>query len=520
MTRTLHYPLPAEMTPEQVLHVVGEHLSLAKPTVATETWMYYDTFDWRLHNTDGILLTRPGRRRDTTELLWLTNGEVSRRIRLDGTMPAFARDLPASAFRDALLSITDVRCLVPVIRVERRIHTAAMLNKDAKTTARLSIVERYADEPTRRTDRHTLTPVVEVEPLRGYDAEAKKLEKTLAKRLDLEPGEDGQLSEALAACGRRSGDYTSKVVVDLTPDEPAEQASRAIHRALLTQLLRNEPGVRDDLDPEFLHDFRVATRRTRSALSQIKGVYPVAVTNRFKDEFRWLQQLTNRARDLDVLREDLRRDLELLPAGDAAELLTLDTFLAEERQKEQTVILDGLDSARWRDLVHDWRLFLDSETGEPPPDAPHAGRPMAEVAAERLKKLGARVRKDALAIQPDSPPEVLHALRIDGKKLRYLLEFFRTLLSKDATRLVKRMKTVQDALGDWHDAEQQQIALRHAADSMAQRGDIPVGTLLALGRLLARLDERWAAERKRVDDVIGTLVDAIDDDRIAKLVRR
>ena len=55
---------------------------------------------------------------------------------------------------------------------------------------------------------------------------------------------------------------------------PAEEAGRAIHRLLLDTVLRNEDGVRRDLDTEFLHDFRVATRRARCALAEMKRVFP------------------------------------------------------------------------------------------------------------------------------------------------------------------------------------------------------------------------------------------------------
>ncbi|MFC1662475.1 CHAD domain-containing protein, partial [Gemmatimonadota bacterium] len=36
----------------------------------------------------------------------------------------------------------------------------------------------------------------------------------------------------------------------------------------------NEVGMLKNLDSEFLHDFRVAVRRTRSGLTQLKGVFP------------------------------------------------------------------------------------------------------------------------------------------------------------------------------------------------------------------------------------------------------
>ena len=77
---------------------------------------------------------------------------------------------------------------------------------------------------------------------------------------------------------------------------------------------QNEAGIRADWDTEFLHDFRVAIRRTRSALSQIKGVLPVDAVEHFKDAFRELGRSTNRLRDLDVylLEEETYR--AMLPA--------------------------------------------------------------------------------------------------------------------------------------------------------------------------------------------------------------
>jgi len=68
----------------------------------------------------------------------------------------------------------------------------------------------------------------------------------------------------------------------------------------------NEVNIEKDLDTEFLHDFRVAIRRTRSALGQIKNVFPMRTTNRFKKDFAFVGELSNQLRDLDVylLKED------------------------------------------------------------------------------------------------------------------------------------------------------------------------------------------------------------------------
>ena len=59
---------------------------------------------------------------------------------------------------------------------------------------------------------------------------------------------------------------------------------------LLSAMRANEEGTLRDLDTEFLHDFRVAVRRTRSALSQIKDVLPAEIEERYRAEFGWLDR--------------------------------------------------------------------------------------------------------------------------------------------------------------------------------------------------------------------------------------
>ena len=66
-----------------------------------------------------------------------------------------------------------------------------------------------------------------------------------------------------------------------------------------------------------------------------------------------------------------------------------------------------------------------------------------------------------LEIDDDSPDEALHRLRIDAKKLRYLLEFFRALYPpKEIGAVVGALKSLQDNLGDFNDLSVQQGAMR------------------------------------------------------------
>ena len=106
--------------------------------------------------------------------------------------------------------------------------------------------------------------------------------------------------------------------------------------------------------------------------------------------------------------------------------------------------------------------------------------------------------KRGRALGDDTPAEALHDIRIRGKKLRYLLEFFRSLYPEEAIgRLVAELKRLQDNLGDFNDYQVQSRSLQKFAAEMAAEGAAPVPTQLAMGRLLAHLDAGQAAERSR-----------------------
>ena len=79
-------------------------------------------------------------------------------------------------------------------------------------------------------------------------------------------------------------------------------------------------GVIADIDTEFLHDFRVAVRRTRATLKLTGDVLPDAMADRFAPDFKWLGDLTTPTRDLDVFLlgfDEMAGDLQ---AADAADL--------------------------------------------------------------------------------------------------------------------------------------------------------------------------------------------------------
>ena len=122
---------------------------------------------------------------------------------------------------------------------------------------------------------------------------------------------------------------------------------------------------------------------------------------------------------------------------------------------------------------------------------------MEQVAAERIRNAHRRVLKKGGKIDDDSPPERLHRLRIDCKKLRYLLEFFAALYPKDDVRpLIDALKKLQDNLGDFNDlAVERDLLGRYLGRLSDEGGDAAAEGREAATRLIAGLHEKQAATR-------------------------
>ncbi len=108
------------------------------------------------------------------------------------------------------------------------------------------------------------------------------------------------LGSVLAAAGRQPGDYSGKIDVKLTPEMPARRAMQAVLLQLLNTLEADVPGTVRDTDTEFLHDLRVAVRRSRSAVRLCGDVLAAGVPEAFRGEFKWLGDVTAPSRGLDV----------------------------------------------------------------------------------------------------------------------------------------------------------------------------------------------------------------------------
>ena len=452
-----------------------------------------DTFDWRLYRAGAMLMERVGESGPVIEWLRLED-ELPQRVYGGQRLPRFAADLPEGPFRQRLAKIIGVRALLPLARLRSRTVTLQLLDGKGKTVLLASVEEHRLEGDTSGAGR-VVCHRLRLEPVRGYDKAARRVARYLADKRGLTPLDTDLFAQSLHARKRKPLDYTSKLAVRLTPQMSADAAFRQILLTLLDMLETNLNGTRAHLDPEFLHDLRVSVRRTRAALGQIRGVLPAEALAPFREGFKWLGKVTGPARDMDVYVERFDSYRDTLPDDSRDALTPFLHFLLKHQREAQDLLSKHLESRRVKTLLADWRAYL--KAGPGPGQTREARAPVRTVADDRIWRVYRKIIRRGRAIGRKSPATDLHDLRIECKKLRYLMEFFRSLYpARSVGRLIGALKSLQDNLGDFQDFEVQAHSLRHFSQQMVEEGDVPHETILAMGRLAAALDSRQHSSRK------------------------
>jgi CHAD domain-containing protein len=474
----------------------------AVPSARRRTWL--DTFDWRLYRA-GLMLQFEPARRGGRLLLSRVDGTPQAEQPVTGWPPRRpALDLPPGPVRDRIMVLISPRALLPIVRAASTISVMRLLNADGKTVARLAAehitVTAVAAGPTAAGSISVGTTAelplrLAVGTVRGYPAQARKAAGLLAEVAGVSHTSQSVFIAALTALGRHPADYTSGVDTEITATMPGSIAVARLLLRLLDTLEQNVDGVLRDIDTEFLHDLRVAVRRTRSAIKLLREVLPADLAKHYAAEFKWLGDLTTPTRDLDVHLLGFGSMTGQLVAASPADLEPFRAFLVRRRAREFRQLATALRGPRFRAITDDWRKML-LEIRDAAPRRRRREPTAAGLALRTTERAFGRVVAQGDAITQDSPPESLHDLRKRAKELRYLLEFFAPLHDPVAYRkVVGDLKSLQDCLGDFQDSQVQREEIHALADAMLAERAAPAATLLAMGEIAAKLTLSQAEAR-------------------------
>ena len=513
---SLQFEFPLNLTVEKFIAELSQEADIQKVSRQSSCNTHYDSFDWRLYSNGITCEFNQVKPASFLTLRTIKTGLVIAESQLK-KVPSFSREFDPGAVRDTLEPLLEMRALLPVCTLDYQAYHLNVINKDQKIILRL-LIEEYSQLNNR----------VQLQPVKGYDKAAEHIAELLTATLGLTAVDEPVLLKALQLQGRKPKDYSSKLNINLDPEMRADIAGKYIYSHLLKAIKANEPGTIANTDSEFLHDFRVAVRRTRAGLSQIKGILPANINAYYADFFSWLGQVTGPTRDLDVYLLNFERydcmaaaapgslaafppSMEVRSGGRAMhgaiagksslpdsireDLNPLYDFLLAKQHKAQKELAKRLQSEKYLSTLSEWEQYLKEPSYKHPLEQ-NAKLTIKELADRRIWKIFTRVLQEGDAITGASPAEALHDLRKSCKKLRYLMEFFQSLYPEQQIKqLIKNLKELQEVLGDFQDYAVQEQTLKLFSEEMMAL-NTPVNTFLAMGVLIQDLDAHRCRARK------------------------
>jgi len=385
--------------------------------------------------------------------------------------------------------VSPLRSLMVVSKGVCKQLTVSLLDNEQKTQSRVHL---YTFTSSTIPSVFTLASLVY---LRGYLSAHKSLSQKLDDMGFQSMNNPSIIYEKLIA---DYGIYEPKPKITIGYNATAYDTANAIIRAYLKVAKANKFGVIADIDSEFLHDYRVSLRKIRSVVSLFKGVYSQNQRITLKILFSDLMAPTGRLRDLDVYL--LERDIyfKLLPTSlhEGLEYM-FKLFEAERNDQHKALIKHFKSSSLKKQMCTIERLFFED-------NSPKVGASSAIIASKYatslIWKCYQKVCTIARCIDENTPDEEVHELRIQCKKLRYLIEFFRTLFDKkDITIIIKSLKVLQDTLGLFNDYSVQQESLKEFIDAQALDGTKQnIAIAQSVGALITVLHQRQLIERDKV----------------------
>jgi inorganic triphosphatase YgiF len=227
------------------------------------------------------------------------------------------------------------------------------------------------------------------------------------------------------------------------PDRTHQEVARRIVRHGVHQVLANAKGAAVGEDLEYVHQARVALRRTRSALRLLEVARmaddPIA------RDLRWMADCFGAVRDWDVLLTQMLPLLRKATAdGQEAQWAKLMERAQLRRQRQRQRLRATLASARFAQAA----LHLLRWAEEP------AAWTLTDL-MERAQRAIERGHQRLTAARPDLAklsPQGRHRLRILAKRQRYALELLAPLLARGPPeRTLKLLSRLQQLLGEIND---------------------------------------------------------------------
>jgi CHAD domain-containing protein len=222
---------------------------------------------------------------------------------------------------------------------------------------------------------------------------------------------------------------------------------------------------------------------------------------------RWLAAVLGEVRDLDVHLDGLPDYRSHVEAYEQSILDRYQDHLLTLRTEAHRDLVGALDDAAFVALIKDFRALLAAVAADE-----GSSVTLEEVTGEIVRDDLPRFREHGRSVDTQSSDKALHRLRIDGKRLRYQLEFLSGAYGAPLANAIRTLKRLQSHLGGVQDAHVARMRLGdyrrgYASGTWAPR---TFKRLVRLekrrGRQLRRrVADDWAAFESAAEDLVKAL---------------
>ncbi|MCW8929726.1 MAG: CHAD domain-containing protein [Gammaproteobacteria bacterium] len=504
-TNKTHFLLPDNLTKKHFLDTLKENFTIKQVENVTEPFSILDTFEWGLYQNNLMAI----RHKDQSISLWdesnLFDDESLLEIKDINASSKFWWDFPDSEAKETLKPILKLRALSPVYKGILKTEQLNLQDDEGKILVFCQLISIYEPERPR-------TPVmrqVRISPVTGYTKEYGQAVKLLRELEAFKPTLP-PLESLLGAIGISPQLYTVKPQLYFPATMPSRSAVSSIIATMIEKQRLTEHGIIKDIDTEFLHHYRVAIRMVRAAIVQLKEVFPPQDVAVLKQRFGDLARETNYLRDIDVFILDKERYMSLLPESMRDDLLPMFSDFEKNRQTEAKRISRWIGSRVYRQEIDELQsLFINGYSAV---ETQWSEKPTIELAVTKIQKTYKKIYKAALKINSNTPDDEIHNIRIDCKKLRYLLYFFGSEFKKKKLKVVlNHLKSLQDKLGVFNDLTVQGEFLKKYLIQMEHKPKKDIMLIASLGGLISTLYTMQVLERDKCIDELAIFSN--DDNR-------
>ena len=432
----------------------GDHAALlASPALAAAapqrqrlTSVYFDTPACEIAEAGMVLRMRRAGRKWIPGLKAANAAGAGLHVRQEWEYPRRDAVLDLARFADTpLAKVADPahlhERLVPAFRVDVR-RTTWTLEPVAGARLEVALDAGVVESGGRRE----MISELEIECIDGAVDPAFELALRLLDDVALHPSSVTKAERGYRLYRREEAQPVKAAPIELDEALTPATAARRIVGAGLAQLQANEEGVLNSRDPEFVHQARIALRRTRSALRMFRGPIGEPQAKAWRDALGGIAAALGEARDWDVFATETFPQLAAAH-GDAAQRRKLAAAISRERKAARATARAALGSPAYARTMIELARWIAHEG-----DDTIASQELREFAAATLGKRHKRLLRDAADVASLPPPE-RHQVRIDAKRLRYGTDALQSLFKPRRVRAHRKaLQSLQDALGATNDA--------------------------------------------------------------------